>query len=764
MNDESRTGAGSNYKFVGKVTPRPDGVDKVTGRARFGDDMIVAGMLHAKILRSPHGHAEIVSIDTSKAAALAGVKAVLTSAEIPDHPPAAPPFPPIINDFHDISRNVMARDKVLYDGHAVAAVAATSEAIARRAIKLIEVAYEILPHVLDPFDAAQPGAPLLHDDQYTAGDDPEKAAPSNVFRVISGERGDLAKGFAEADLVIEREFSSSPVHQGYIEPLACVAVASEDGSVELWTSTQGHFVARTLCAKLLNMEMAKLRVTASEIGGGFGGKTTIYAEPVAIRLSQMSGRPVRMVMSRSETLRAAGPTVGSRCRIKVGARKDGTLTAAEAEIWYQAGAFKGSPIGRAVDTFFSPYNIANLKATGYDVCVNRPKTAAYRAPGAPMANFAAEGIFNELAKRLGIDPLELRLKNAVKDGDQSLMGTKHGRIGLLEVLRQVKIHPHYAAPLGRNQGRGFAVGYWLHGGGLSSASVNLQDDGTVSLATGNPDIGGSRSSMRAMAAEELGLDVERVEPIIADTGSLGFSYLTAGSRTTYATGMAVVNACREMIDKLRALAARKWEIPVEDVRWDSGQAVAADADKGEIKTLSLNELAGMATKMGGPIAGHSEINAVGQGAAFCAQLVDVEVDPETGFVSPKRYTIFQDVGRAISPDYVEGQMQGGAVQGIGWALNEEYVYDERGRLQNTGFLDYRMPVASDVPMIEPVIIEVPNPNHPYGVRGVGEPPLVSAPAAVANAVENAIGRTMSSLPLSPPKVLLAIEQARAGGD
>lgn len=757
MNEDSSKRAGSNYKWVGNNTPRPDGVDKVTGRARYGDDMILPGMLHAKILRSPHAHAKILSIDTMEAEALKGVKAIITSAAIPDHPLAEPPYLPIINDFHDISRNVMAKEKVLYDGHAVAAVAATSESIARKAVKLIKVDYEVLPHVLDPFEGAQPDAPILHEHQYTAGTDPETSQPSNLFRTISGERGDLEKGFAEADEIIEREFRSEPVHQGYIEPMACVAEASEDGSVELWTSTQGHFVVRTLLAKLLNMEMAKIRVTASEIGGGFGGKTTIYAEPVAVRLSQMTGRPVRMAMTRPEVFRATGPTVGSYCKIKMGAKKDGTITAAHADIWYQAGAFKGSPIGRAVDTFFSPYNIENMKATGYDVCVNRPKAAAYRAPGAPMAAFAAEGVLNELAIKLDMDPIDLRLKNAVKDGDQSLMGTKHGRIGLIEVLEQAKNHPHYAAALGTNQGRGFAVGYWLHGGGLSSASANLQDDGTLSLATGNPDIGGSRSSMRVMAAEELGIDIELVKPIIADTGSLGFSYLTAGSRTTYATGMAVIDATREVIEKLRELAAKKWDIPVEDVRWDSGQAVPSNPHKGDIKPLSFQELAGMATKMGGAIAGHSEINATGQGAAYCAQMVDVEVDPETGFVSPKRHTVFQDVGRAISPDYVEGQMQGAAVQGIGWALNEEYIYDDQGRLLNTGFLDYRMPVASDVPMIDPVIIEVPNPNHPYGVRGVGEPPLVSAPAAVANAVENAIGKTMSSLPLSPPKVLKAIE-------
>ena len=758
-NDNAKT----NFQWVGKRTRRPDGVDKVTGRARYGDDMSMPGMLHCKVLRSPHAHAKILSIDTSKAAALKGVKAVLTSTEIPDHPLSKPPYAPIINDMHDISRNVMARDKVFYDGHAVAAVAATSERIAKAALKLIEVKYEVLPHVLDPIEAVQPDAPILHEDQFTFLGDKTSEIPSNLFRSSVGERGDLDQGFGEADLILERDFSSEPVHQGYIEPLACVASTSEDGCVELWTTTQGHFVIRALCSSLLNIELAKIRVTASEIGGGFGGKNTVYGEPVAIRLSQITGRPVRMVMSRKEVFRSSGPTVGSRTHIKMGVKNDGTITAAEVETWYQAGAFKGAPTGRAVETYFSSYTIPNLKATVHDVCVNRPKVAAYRAPGAPMAAFAAEGIINELANRIGMDPIDIRLKNAVTEGDQSLGGSVYGSIGLIEVLNQTKNHPHYLAPLGPNQGRGLALGYWMHGGGLSSVSVHLLDDGSVTVATGNPDIGGSRSSMRVMAAEELGIDIELIKPIVADTGSMGYSHLTAGSRTTFATGWAVINSVREIIEKLCILAAKKWEIDVNDVSWEAGHAVSTKSGD-SIKPLSLKELAAMATKMGGAIAGHSEINAGGTGAAFCLQLVDVEVDPETGHVTPLRHTVIQDVGRAISPDYVEGQMQGGAVQGIGWALNEEYVYDDQARLQNTGFLDYRMPVASDVPMIDTVIVEVPNPNHPYGVRGVGEPTLVSAPAAVANAVENAIGKPMSSLPLSPPKVLKAIEQIQVAAE
>ena len=744
----------NNFKWVGKNTQRPDGPDKVTGRARYGDDMIVPGMLHGKTLRSPHAHAKIISIDTSEAEALSGVKAVVTYKDIPDHPLLAPPYGPMITDFHDISRNIMARDKVFYDGHPVAAVAATSERIAKAALSLIRVEYEILPHVLDPFEAAGADAPILHDYQYTLGSDPKSSKPSNVFRVASSERGDLSKGFAEAEIIVEREFRSQPVHQGYIEPQALVATAAADGSVDLWTTTQGHFVIRGYCARLLNMDMSSIRVTASEIGGGFGGKNNLYSEPVAIRLSQKTGRPVRFVMTRSEVFRATGPASGTYSHLRIGAKKDGTIVAAEATIYNQAGAFKGSPVGRSVDTFFSAYSIKNAKATAYDVCVNRPKVAAYRAPGAPMAALGAELAINELAAKLAIDPIEIRLKNAVQDHEQSLSGVEFGRIGLNEVLVKAREHPHYSAALAENQGRGFALGYWMHGGGLSSVNANLLDDGTVTIATGNPDIGGSRSSMRVMAAEELGVDISLIKTIIADTASIGYSHLTAGSRTTFATGLAVINSVREIIDKLRQLAATKWDVSVENVAWEAGQAVC---HHGDFQALSLKQLASLAPKVGGAIAGHSEINATGAGAAFSAHIVDVEVDKETGFTTPKRYTIIQDAGRAISPDYVEGQMQGAAVQGIGWALNEEYIYDHNGCLQNAGFLDYRMPVASDVPMIDTVIVEVPNPNHPYGVRGVGEPPLVPAPAAVANAVENAIDKRMGVLPLSPPKILQALK-------
>jgi CO/xanthine dehydrogenase Mo-binding subunit len=449
----------------------------------------------------------------------------------------------------------------------------------------------------------------------------------------------------------------------------------------------------------------------------------------------------------------------------MGATKDGKMTAAEAEAVYQAGAFRGAPVRGALNCMFSPYNLDNVHVVGYDVAVNRPKVAAYRAPGVPMATFAAEGVINELADGLGIDRLEFRHRNAISEGSSTTYGLKVGPIGYKEVLEKAMDHPHYKAPLGPNQGRGVASGFWGTAGGLSCASINISADGTVILLEGNPDVGGSRASMAMMVAEELGIEYEKVRPVVADTGSLGFTFLSAGSRVTYATGMASVEAARDAIRVMCERAAKIWDVSAEEVIWEDGHAKPASSNVGDFEPLSLADLAKRAPQTGGAIAGHAELNAMGQQPALGTHIVDVEVDKETGQVKVLRYTVIQDTGRAIHPDYVEGQFQGGAVQGIGWALNEEYVYDDKGRLENPGFLDYRVPVASDVPMIDTVIVEEPNPAHPYGVRGVGETPIVPPQAAVINAVEIALGLRLSELPMSPPKLLAAIEAANgSGGD
>lgn len=734
------------FKYIGTRPDRPDGLDKVTGRARFGADFSMPGMLHGAILRSPHAHAKIVSIDATRALALTGVKAVVTRADFPTG---------LTGEDWNIQENVMAGEKALYDGHAVAAVAATSQLIARDALKLIEVTYELLPHVTDVDKAMAEGAPVIREGaaDYSV---PEGLHP-NVVRYFDTGRGDLDAGFAAADLVLEESYKTEAAHQGYIEPHACVAQLGADGKGELWCCTQGHWFVRQMCTAVLGLEATQLRVTPSEIGGGFGGKTTVFIDPVALALSRKANRPVKIVMSRSEVLRATGPTASASMDIKMGMTKDGKITAASGTFRMQGGAFPGAPVDVTTMLAFANYDIEHVHHIGYDVMTNRPKQAAYRAPGAPMGAFAVESMLDELCRQLDLDPIDTRLKNAVKEGTRATFGPKFPPVGLIETLEAAKAHPNYAAPLGPNQGRGVASGYWMNWGGETSASVAIGEDGTVQVSIGTPDIGGSRASMALMAAEAFGVPYENVRVNIADTGTLGINEPTHGSRATFASGLATVEAAKEAIGKLCKRAADKWGIDAEAVTWEDGFAKPSGPNAGEFPPLSIAEIASEMGSTGGPISGHFESSPDGFGGSFGTHIVDLEVDPETGRSTILRYLVVQDAGKAIHPAYVEGQFQGGAVQGIGWALNEEYVYGEDGRLQNPIFLDYRVPVASDLPMIDTVIVEVPNPGHPYGVRGVGETGITPPLPAVANAVRDAIGVRMTQLPLTPPRVLAAIK-------
>ncbi|GMV54573.1 MAG: carbon-monoxide dehydrogenase large subunit [Betaproteobacteria bacterium] len=743
------------YRWIGSSPVRPDGIDKVTGHAAFGADRLLPGMLHGLILRSPHAHARILSIDTSAADRIPGVLAIVTGADFPDVTAAMEETGESQIDVRDLARNVMARDKALYHGHAVAAVAATTTTIAEEALRAIKVEYEPLPAVLDIESAMAEDAPLLHEDLRTKGLAEMPARGSNVAAVVTYTRGDPEAGFAASDVVIEREFSTPTVHQGYIEPHAVVAECRPDDQATVWCCTQGPFVVRTLTSKVLGWDVSSIKVIPSEIGGGFGGKTTIYLEPVAILLARKSGRPVKMVMSREEVFRATGPTSASRVRIKLGASRAGKILAAEAELKYEAGAFKGSPITPGCMCVLVAYDIDNFRITGYDVLVNKPKVAAYRAPGAPMAAFAMESMVDEMAHRLGLDPIRFRLDNAVREGSKAAYGPKFPPIGLVSCLEQAALHPHYQAPLGPNQGRGVAVGFWFNVGMQSTATLNVQEDGTATVVTASPDIGGSRASMALMAAESLGIAYERINAVVGDTEMAGYCDVTGGSRTTFATGMAVIQAARDVVDQMRRRAAKIWGIDPDQVTWRDGQAIppAEHATEQSLPPLDFAALAKSAAKTGGSFVGRASLTAQGAGAGFGVHLCDVQVDPETGKVDVVRYTAIQDAGKAIHRAYVEGQMQGGAAQGIGWALNEAYVYDAHGIMENPAFLDYRMPVALDLPLIDTVIVEVPNPAHPYGVRGVGETPIVPPLAAVANAVFDAVGVRYCDLPLNPPRVL-----------
>ncbi|MFP6727455.1 MAG: molybdopterin cofactor-binding domain-containing protein, partial [Alphaproteobacteria bacterium] len=603
-----------------------------------------------------------------------------------------------------------------------------------------------------------PDAPVLHDFLFTGGVTPKPKTPSNIANRLEFKIGDLDAGFAAADVTVERTFRTKPVHQGYIEPHACLVSVAMDGQATIWSSSQGHFMVRNATAKLTGMAVADIHAIPMEIGGGFGGKTIVYLEPLAMILARKSGSPVKMMMSREEVFRATGPTSGSYNTVKIGATKKGKITAASAVFNFQAGAFPGAPARPAAMCAFAPYNIENVESVGIDVVMNRAKSNAYRAPGSPIAAHAVESTLDELADKLGIDPVEFRLQNAAEEGVKSAYGPTFKKIGFVETLRAAKAHPHYDAPLGPNQGRGVACGFWFNVGGESSAQLHINEDGTVTVVTGHPDIGGSRASMVNIAAEMLGIDYKNVRAQIGDTNAIGISATTGGSRVTFSAGMAVTKVTELVKQTLRERAAKIWDIDVEAVVWKDGNARPAGSNAGEFDPLSLADLAAKATATGGPINGQVSINAQGAAPAFATHICDVEVDPETGRVEIIRYTAVQDAGRAVHPSYVEGQIQGGVAQGVGWALNEEYIYDEAGQLENPGFLDYRMPVASDLPMIDTVIVEIPNADHPHGIRGVGEVPIVPPMAAVANAIQDAAGLRLNDLPMSPPKVLAALDE------
>jgi CO/xanthine dehydrogenase Mo-binding subunit len=755
--------APSRFKWVGTRPIRPDGVPKVTGRAMYGADLAMAGALCGKVVRSPHAHARIRSIDASRALALPGVKGVVTSADFPDQKFEYQGPERVAQNLWHITRNIMAREKALYEGHPVAAIAAISKSIAEEAATLLDIDYEVLPHVIDVDEAMQPDAPLLFEDMITRGVEPAPTKPSNISKRLEFQIGDLEQGFAEAEVVVEKEFKTAAVHQAYIEPHACAARVDADGQAEIWTATQGHFGVRAITARLLGMHVGDLRVTPSEIGGGFGGKIPVYLEPIAVALSKKTGRAVKIVMSRDEVFKATGPTSGASMWVKIGAKRDGTITAADGIFKFQAGAFPGSPVMNACLCAFAPYNIANVRTVGYDVVSNRPKASAYRAPGSPISAFAVESALGMLAKKLGMDPLELRLKNAARPGTTMIYGPKMAHGGYVETIEALINHPAYKAPLGKNQGRGVASGYWFNGGGESSATVQVNEDGTVTITTGSVDIGGSRASMALMAAETLGIDYSQVRSFVADTASVGFTNPTGGSRVTFATGTAIVEASKKVVDELRQRAALIWDVDVEGVVWEDGCARPAGSNVGDFPPLSLKEIAAKKALTGGPLTAAASVNAGGQAPGFTTQFCDVEVDPETGKVTVLRFVAAQDVGKAIHPSYVEGQIQGGVTQGIGWALNEEYIYDRQGRLDNPGFLDYRVPVAPDIPMIDAVLVEVPNPAHPYGAKGVGEVNICAPMAAIANAIDNAVGRRLHELPMSPPKVRAALDTP-AGAD
>ena len=757
----------SNQEFnvVGTRPIRQDGADKVTGRAQYGADIRLPGLLHGKVLRSPHAHARIKSIDASRALDLPGVHAVVTADEL------AQPSGYMVDQAEGslsnarfTSNNILAKEKALYKGHAVAALAADNPHIAEQALSLIDVEYEVLPPILDAKEAIKEEAPLVHErlanqvnSTTRAGgtrsvNDTEKS--SNLANRFEFQLGDPESGFQSADVIVEKEVSTVAVHQGYIEPQSATAMWHSDGNLTVWSSSQGHFGVRENTAMMLNIPISKVKAVPMEIGGGFGAKLSTYLEPVAALLARKTGRPVKLTMTRTEVFEGTGPTSGTNIRVKLGATKDGKLVAAETHLMFEAGAFPGSPVSGGAQCMLAPYDIPNAYIEGLDVVVNRPKTSAYRAPGSSAAAFAMETAIDELCEKLKMDPIEFRLLNSAKEGTRRATGPLMPLVGFVETLEAAKNHPHYTAPVGgRFQGRGVASGFWGNGTGPSNALATVNTDGTVNLVEGSADIGGTRVAVSQQFAEVLGIAVEDVRPQVGDTASIGYTSNTGGSGVAFKTGWACYEAALDVKQQMIDRAAKIWEVSADNVEYVNG--VLQHKSDPELR-LTFGQLAARQIATGGPIVGSAGVNPGGAGPALATHIVDLEVDPETGKVEILRYTALQDAGKAVHPSYVEGQMQGGAVQGIGWALNEEYFVNDQGHMLNSSFLDYRMPTTLDLPMIDTVIVEVANPGHPYGVRGVGEVPIVPPMAAIANAIHDAIGVRIDQLPMNPGRVLEAL--------
>jgi len=751
-----------SFKVIGTRPIRHDGVEKVTGRAVYGGDTRLSGMLYGQVLRSPHAHARIKSIDTSKAEALPGVKAVVTA--LVDLPPTASDAmvdlgegPARLKFMRD---NVLASDKALYRGHAVAGVAAIDPHVADEALSLIKVDYEVLAPAVTLIEAMKEDAPQIHDDLTTNEMGEDSGKKSNIASHVQYILGDPAKGFAEADIVVEREVQTATVHQGYIEPHNATAMWNADGHLTVWTSTQGAFTVQRQLAAILDHPISKTKVVPQEIGGGFGGKIPVYLDPVAALLSRKTGQPVKIIMTRTDVFEGTGPSPGSVVRVKLGADNNGKLVAGEAYMAFEAGAYPGSPMACGVMCVFAAYEIPNGQIDGYDVVVNKPRSFAYRAPCSTQVAMATETVMDEIAEKLGMDGLNLRLKNVAKEGTRRVDGVVYPRIGAKETLEAIRDSEHYKSRLkGPNQGRGISLGYWFNVGLKSAVTASVNIDGTVNLIEGSTDIGGSRTSIAMQFAEGLGLAAEDINPQVGDTSQIGYTDVTGGSRVTYATGWAAYEAAKDVKQQMIRRAALLWECPSGQVEFaDDVFRHKTEADK----RLTFKELAGKLDEVGGSVVGRATVDPVaGVGGSFAANIADVEVDTETGKVKILRFTVIQDAGKAIHPSYVEGQMQGGSAQGIGWALNEEYFYTDEGRMANATYLDYRIPTALDLPMIETIIVEVPNPGHPYGVRGVGEANIAPPPAAIANAIHAATGLRLQQLPMRPDRVVAALQANEA---
>jgi len=759
-------------KGVGLAIPRPDSPEKVTGQVQYVADLKPRGLLHAKLLRSPHAHARIRRIDASRARALPGVRAVLTAADLPELKREAPTR----------AHAVLAIDRVVFVGQPVAAVAADEPSIAEEALDLIEVEYEVLPAAIDPIRAMQPDAPpvaelgteadtseaLAHSGVAAAKTQAAATKAVNVAQQLRLTRGDVARAFADSDLVLERTYRVPMVHQGYLEPHAVLAQWDTTGLLTLWSSTQGSFNTRSEVADVLAIPENRIRVIPLECGGGFGGKIRALCEPITALLARVTGRPVRHVMTRREELEAGMPAPQVIIRLKTGVKRDGTLRGLEAETILDSGAISGAVLTMSAVFLGSLYRWPSFDIRGFEVLTHKPSVAAYRAPTAPQTIFALDSHMEEIARRLELDPGEFRLRHLMREGDPMANDQPWQSNGAREVLTRLIEHPLWKtraewAASGRTDGRGLrgtglALGGWIPGLQPTGATVRLNPDGSLSVLTGQVDIAGTNIALAQIAASAYGVDIDQVRITTGDTDSAPVTGLSAGSKTVYTVGAAVLGAAEDARRQTLEIAASELEASVHDLEIEDGRVVVRGVPSRGITLAQIGKKGNLYMSKVPPVLGVSHPAFSLQAPAFAAQLARIEVDPETGQLTLRDFVVVQDAGRAINPLGVEGQMQGGAVQSLGFALTEGLDFAEDGRLLNPSLLDYRKLTAADLPSIETIIVEVPCPAGPFGARGVGEPPIVPAPAAIANAIRDATGARLTELPLTSERVAMALRE------
>ena len=762
----------TEFAVVGKRFPRTDAAEKGSGEARFSADIQLKGMLCGGILRSPQAHARIRSIDPSRALALPGVRAVITAADV-----SSERIGFSVND-----EPLLAQDQVVYVGDRVAAVAATDPTTVAEALEAIRVDYEPLPVLLDPEAAMAPGAPLIHEDLSRFKPVWNAIRGGNVAAEVRVNKGDAEKALAEADLVLEGTFRTPIVHQAYLEPYASVASVDATGKLTIWIASQSPFGTRNEVAHLLHLPQTRVRCISTHVGGGFGGKEGAFEAALCASLSLRTGRPVRMVIPREEDFATGRPRHSSLVHLRIGLKKDGTLTAGQARVIVASGGYTGfsahvtSAISRLL---FFAYRVPNLRINGYAVYTNTMPRGAMRAPGGPQAAFAIESLMDEAARRLDMDPVELRLKNGVADGDTSPTGQVFEQIALGQTLERARQHLQRRHDgNGRRVGVGLAVGGWHTGGMVGGCQVRVNQDGTIGVATGAVDIGqGSTTVIAQIVAEELGVAMEDVHVVAADTETTPFDTLTAGSSVTFRMGNASLRAAREAKEQLLRIAGEKLEANPGDLEFRERRIWVRGSPE---RSIGFAEVARLTHSLGdGPVLGRGSF--VGRPAAydpgiaegftadgvigpcFATQIAEVAVDEETGVVQVLNVANAQDVGRVINPLALEGQFEGGITMGVGQALTEALVYGPEGRVLNPSFLDYKLATALDAPLVATDPVEEPHSDGPFGAKGIGELCLIPTAAAIANAVYDAVGVRIRELPITPDRVRAALRQKQAGG-